>query len=461
MLAALLTASPSLSAILSDPRSPSAHIAEPYPAAPAEDIQRVPEIIIQDLWARGLFTQDGLRTTSGETVQILDRGQINHDSGPDVSNARVQIGDVVWAGDIEIHRTSVEWETHGHHTDPSYDRVVLHVILAPDARTNTLTRADGSVLPELALLDALDRPLRQLVRAFYLCSTGAPQCQARWNEVPEALPRDWVRTLGAERLREKAHTLADAYTRQPDPEALLLRRVFRALGYAANADTMEALADRVPLELVRTLSAEDTHALLLGLAGWLDRDEDLFDASARDLAGRFEVLRTTHSLAPMNRAAWRRGGRPANAPSRRIAQAAALLSPGGLFREEPIRQLADALKTSARAALKLLRTPPSDGSSKLGRGRAEAVLTNAVLPVLLLDAEIREIPDMEALVLSALDSLSAEHDRVTRPFEDLGLNAKSALESQGVHQLARAYCETGRCASCPIGQTLYPGLRAA
>ncbi|GAB5534376.1 MAG: DUF2851 family protein [Rubricoccaceae bacterium] len=458
MLNALLTAPLPLAEILDG--TPSG-VAEPYPATPSEDVTRVPEVIIQDLWARGVFSQDDLCTASGEPVQILDRGRINHDSGPDVSNARVQIGDVVWAGDIEIHRTSSEWEAHGHHTDPAYDRVVLHVILAPDARTGTLTRADGSDLPELTLLDALDRPLRQLVRDFYLCPTGAPHCRARWNEVPETLPLKWVRALGAERLREKAHALADAYNRQPDPDALLLRAVFRALGYAANADTMEALADRVPLELVRTLSAEDTHALLLGLAGWLDREEDLFDAPTRDRAGRFEVLRTTHELAPMNRAAWRRGGRPANAPTRRIAQAAALLGPGGLFRNEPIRQLADALKTSARAALKLLRTPPSDGSSKLGRGRAEAVLTNAVLPVLLLDAEIREIPDMEALVLSAMDSLSAEHDRVTRPFEDLGLAATSALESQGIHQLARAYCEAGRCASCPIGQALYPGLRAA
>ncbi|MEO0558873.1 MAG: DUF2851 family protein, partial [Bacteroidota bacterium] len=427
----------------------------------SEDVSRVPEVIIQDLWTRGVFSQDALQTTSGDTVQILSRGHLNHDSGPDVTNARIRIGDVVWAGDIEIHRTSSEWEAHGHHTDSAYDRVVLHVILAPDARTGTLSRADGSALPELALLDTLDRPLRQLVRDFYLCPTGAPHCKARWHEVPETLPREWIRTLGAERLREKAHAFAEAYGQAPDPDALLLRAVFRALGYAANADTMEALADRVPLELARTLSATDTHALLLGLAGWLDQERDLFDDATRDLAGRFEVLRMAHELVPMKRSAWRRGGRPANAPLRRIAQAAALLGPGGLFRDEPIRQLATALGNSTRKALKLLRTPPPDGSSRLGRGRAEAVLTNAVLPVLLLDAEIREHPDVEPLLLAALGALSAEHDRVTRPFEELGVTATSALESQGIHQLARSYCEAGRCASCPIGQALYPGLRGA
>lgn len=458
MLAALLTASPTLDAILAPEPS---RISEPYPAAASDAVQRVPEIIIQDLWARGLFTEDALRTTDGEPIEILDRGRINHDSGPDVANARVQIGDVVWAGDIEIHRSSAEWEAHGHHTDPAYDRVVLHVILAPDARTGTLRRADGSALSELALLDALDRPLRQLVRDFYLCPTGPPYCRTRWEAMSPPLPRDWIRSLGADRIRAKAVALAEAYGRQPDVEALLLRSMFRALGYAANADTMEALAARVPLELVRTLSAPDVHALLLGLAGWLDVEEDLFDDSVCDLAGRFEVLRTAHVIAPMNRSAWRRGGRPANAPSRRIAQAAALLAPGQVFREEPMRQFAVALRVSARTALDLLRPTPTDGSPRLGRGRAEAVLTNAVLPVLLLDAEIHEVPDIDSLVLSTLDALAAEHDRVTRPFEERGLTVTSALESQGVHQLARAYCEAGRCASCAIGQVLFPGLRAS
>jgi hypothetical protein len=276
-----------------------------------------------------------------------------------------------------------------------------------------------------------------------------------------ALSLGWIRALGLDRIREKADALADAYARRPEPEALLLRTVFRALGYEANAHAMEALAERVPLELVRTLSAADTQALLLGLAGWLDTENDLFDKSTQDLAGRFQVLSTAHKLAPMNRAAWRRGGRPANAPSRRIAQAAALLAPGGVFRDHPVRQLTEALKTSVQSALDQLRTPPPDGSPRLGRGRAEAVLINAVLPVLLLDAEIREAPELDALILSALESLSAEHDRVTRPFDELGLRASNALESQGIHQLSRAYCETGRCASCRIGQELFPGLQAA
>ena len=433
-------------------------IAEPYPAAPSEDLHRVPEAIVQDLWVRGLFSEDGLRTDAGDPVAVLDRGRLNDDSGPDISNARVRIGDVVWAGDIEIHRTSADWEAHGHHADPVYDRVVLHVVLAPDARTGTLRRADGSVLPELALLDHLTRPLRQLVRDFYLCPGGAPHCRAQAGRLHAGLATDWVRTLGAERMRDKARAFAEAFESRPDPDALLLRAVFRALGYAPNAGSMEALADRVPLALARTLSASDVQALLLGLAGWLG-DAELFDGASEDLGGRFEVLRTAHSLRPMRREAWRRGGRPANAPTHRIAQAAALLGPGGLFRGEPIPALTDALTRSLEDALDLLRPTPRAGSRRLGRGRAEAILTNAVLPALLLDADLRERPPLDELALRTLDTLAAAHDRVTRPFDELGIRATSALESQGLHQLAAAYCDRGRCASCAIGRALYPGLR--
>ena len=437
---------------------PAGAVAEPYAAAPADDLQRVPETIVQDLWARGLFSTEGLRTTAGEPVAILDRGRLNVDSGPDVSGVRVRIGDVVWAGDVEIHRTSADWEAHGHDADPAYDRVVLHVILAPDARTGLLRRADGSAVPELALLDHLTRPLRQLVRDFYLRPGGAPHCRARWDRLPDGLATGWIRALAGERLRSKAHALADAFGQQPDPDALLLRAVFRALGYASNAGPMEALADRVPLGLARSLSAPDVHALLLGLAGWLG-DADLFDTPSEDLSGRFEVLRTAQDLRPLRREAWRRGGRPANAPTHRIAQAAALLGPDGLFRDEPIARLTDALQRSVADALDLLRPVPSDGSRRLGRGRAEAILTNAVLPVLLLDADLREQPPLDALALRTLDALAAEQDRVTRPFGALGLRATSALESQGLHQLAREHCDRGRCASCAIGRALYPGLR--
>ena len=319
-------------------------VQEPLVAEPAEVLERIPEAAIQDAWVRGLFDPSRLRTTDGEPVTVVRRGALNRDSGPDVTGARVEIGGVLWAGDVEVHAASAVWDAHGHHRDPAYDRVVLHVVLSPDARTGTVRRADGSVVPELVLLPHLDRALRSLLRAFYLRPGTAPHCQARLDEVPQPLQADWVRRLGNQRLHARAAALADAYGQSPSLDRLLVLRAFRALGYEPNADAFETLAERLDLGRVRTMSAPEVHHLLLAESGLAE--DSLFEAAPR-------------ARRPMRRHAWKRGGRPANAPTRRIAQAAGWLAPGGPLHLDPVAALADAVRSGAPATLGALRPPPT------------------------------------------------------------------------------------------------------
>ena len=427
----------------------SAHpgvVAEPVVSEPADAIGRVPEAAIQDAWVRGLFDPRGLTTTTGEPVRVVERGRLNRDSGPDVSDARIEVDGVLWAGDVEIHTTSAGWEVHGHHRDPSYDRVVLHVVLSADRHTGTLRRADSSALPELVLLPHLDQSLRSLLYSFYVAPGQAPNCAGRWAEVDEALRRDWVRHLGTERIRARARQLGQAYGRRPDLDRLLVGRMFRALGYEANADVMQALAGRIDLHALRRMDGSAVHRALLAASGL--GSADLFRESAE----------SSVSAAPLRPEAWRRGGRPANAPQRRVAQAAAWLAPRGPLRADPVATLTEAARLGRDAATDLLRPDPPDGSARLGTPRAVRVLADAVIPVLLLDAEQREDPDREARALDLFDALPAATDRITRRFADAGFKPRSATETQGVHQLARDYCDEGRCARCAIGRALYPAL---
>lgn len=430
-------------------------VSEPLVAEPGDVIARIPEAAIQDAWVRSLFDASALRTTDGEEVRVLAPGHLNHASGPDVSGAQIGIGTLTWIGDVEVHRASSEWEAHGHHRDPAYNRVVLHVVLSADRRTGTLRRPDGSALPEVVLLPHLDRSLRALLRDFYREPREAPYCGARLGDVGEPALRAWARCLGAERLRQRTAALGSAYGRRPDLDRLLLGRVFRALGYAENAGAFEELARRLPLAAIRRLEEADVHALLVGLAG-LSAEADLFGGDA--LAERYDALAAPLGLASMSRESWRHGGRPANAPRRRIAQAAALLAPGGLLHDEPVARLGDALADGAEAALDLLRPEPHGDAPRLGRDRAVRTLIDAALPVLLLNAEQREDPAQEAAVLEVFDAVEAQADRVTRRFAEAGFEAKTAQEAQGLHQLARNYCDEGRCARCVVGRTLYPGL---
>jgi hypothetical protein len=411
-------------------------VAEPQPVLDA-----VPEAVVQHAWGRGLFDGSALRTTEGEAVRVVRPGRLNRASGPDFSDALVEVGGLAWAGDVEVHRTSADWERHGHHADPAYSRVVLHVVLSADARTGTLRRHDGSELPELVLLPHLDRRLAAVVRDLAADPDAAPRCRARWAEVPEPLAASWVRALGALRLRARARTLAQAYGSTPD------------LGYSDNADAMETLAARLPLGAVRRLAcAADVHAVVLGAAGWL-----LPLADETDEAGRYARVAPT-GLVPMARESWRHGGRPANAPRRRLAQAAALLAPGGALRTDAVARFAEAAAQGPDAALDLLRPPTPDRGPRLGLDRARDAFVNAVAPVLLLDADLRGDADLDARVLALVAALPAPHDRIAAGFEAAGARIRTAMDGQGVHALARDYCDEGRCARCAVGRHLWPGL---
>ena len=51
--------------------------------------------------------------------------------GPDFLGAEIEIAGSTVLGDVEIHFRSSDWRAHGHHENPSFERVVLHVILFP------------------------------------------------------------------------------------------------------------------------------------------------------------------------------------------------------------------------------------------------------------------------------------------------------------------------------------------
>lgn len=63
----------------------------------------------------------------GESVYIVHPGIENSYAGPDFINAIVMINNQLLHGNIEIHAHAIDWFNHGHHEDPKYNNVILHV----------------------------------------------------------------------------------------------------------------------------------------------------------------------------------------------------------------------------------------------------------------------------------------------------------------------------------------------
>ena len=90
------------------------------------------ESFLHHLWKLKLFNQENLKTSEGEVIEIVKAGQHNRDAGPDFFNAKIKIGKTLWAGNVEIHLRSSDWQKHFHHTDKEYDNIILHVVEEDD-----------------------------------------------------------------------------------------------------------------------------------------------------------------------------------------------------------------------------------------------------------------------------------------------------------------------------------------
>ena len=448
---------------------------EPHP-----DVE-VPEALVHDLWQHQRFDDEDLGTTEGEAVQVLDPGRPNPDAGPDFRNAHVQIADMDWRGDVEIHVASRGWVEHEHDTDPRYDSVVLHVTLHADAWTGALPRADDTILPEIVLYPRLDTPLRKLLHTFHRRDDESLPCASRWTEVPESLRRDWITELARDRLTDKRDRLATSTS--ADLAVRLQRRLFAGLGYAKNDEPMATLARRLPPDPVRAIaSPRDREALHLGVAGLLPAPDDLLEADrttadyAMDLRHLFRRLQVDLDCPLMDETQWTFFRlRPNNFPPLRIAQAVAWYGDNGLLADDPLPPLRRALtdEDSVRAFQDALgATPPafwqthyhleSDAAEhdpSLGTRRRRTLVTNAVIPVLLLDAQRRDVPEQFEAALDVLRSMPPPSDTVVRRFQNLGTEARSAFDAQGMHQLYRTYCSVGGCLDCAIGEYLLNDFR--
>ncbi len=294
----------------------------PPPSPPAERL-------LQQVWRHQRFRRGALKTLDGQRVTILHPGFWNREAGPDFRDALVQIGDdPPRSGDVEIDLSPDNWRQHGHHENPAYRHVRLHVVWEADAHP--------TALPTVSLCHALDAPLPEL-QLWLDAGPGADlpagqtgRCAAALRE----LPAEWRTGLFAQaakvRLQRKAAQFA-ARARDAGWEQALWEGLLAALGYKHNVWPMRRLAELRPRLLPAAgagpVDALTLQARLLGVGGLLPAEWPGANAeNAAFLRRLWDIWwREREGLADglLPRAVWRLSGvRPANHPQRRLALAA-------------------------------------------------------------------------------------------------------------------------------------------
>lgn len=427
------------------------------------------EDLLQFIWEQGLYDGRGLRTTDGEPLDVLQPGRIQLNSGPDLRDAQVRIGGQVWAGQVEVHLRTSEWNAHGHQHDPAYENVVLHTVYQHDAEVCT---ASGRRPPTVELRERINPDNLHLHQKLMESRMPVP-CAPHIGKVDGLRIRLWLERLLVERLERKVAFVEDIYRRTGnDPGETLHHILLRSLGGQVNAEAFGMLAHALPLKLLLKYRDDRlrTEALLFGQAGFLEEEWD--EPYHRDLRQEYRGLRALHKLRPVARPAWKYGRlRPPNFPTVRLAQWAELISRSGagyaplLAHDDPqvVRNLLEVEVAGYWRDHFTFGKPSAarPATKRLGRSTADGLIINGIVPYLFAMGRIRGHAPWTDRAIALLEKLPAEENSITRMWRALGVDATSAGQSQALIELKDRWCADRKCLRCAIGTCLHKGVGGA
>ena len=405
-----------------------------------------------------------LTTTAGERVEVVYRGAWSHGLGPDFPDAMIAFpGGRLQTGAVELHLTTAGWREHGHHLDPAYNRVILHVVGRHDGAITR--RADGAVVPVVAIgfaeaeADTAADPLPGHL-------VGGAVCAAALAASAPATVAAILRALGDRRLAARAAMFEATMAIAPPGDALWAG-LLGALGYRANREPMAMIAARIPLRALETaILGHETAArqiaataLLLGVGGFLPlapRDAATAGLDPAAVAGVEAAWlqfapRWAHDILPPT--AWNGARvRPNNHPVARLAAAAALVAnaPSGLT-----AALLDPIRSGTDPVAALLATAHAAGAP-LGEDRAIAIAANVLLPMALALAEQSDDPTLLDAAAGAWERLRPAASNETTRRATMQVTGGPSIRGlgergmQGLIHLDRALCTPRRCYECPI-----------
>jgi hypothetical protein len=443
-------------------------------ATPVKKPADFPESQVVRLWQQDLPGRTDLVTEADGPVRIVYPGRPNDDRGADLRDAVIATPEGLVTGDIEVHVRSSGWWAHGHHQDPVYNRVVLHVVFWDDAR-QSVSLQNGRRVPTLALHRFVTAPVKQPKKRSAAAGWHQAPCRGAGRHLGDSHLGEILDLAGDRRCLAGSAGFGAAVSEDEAGQALY-QGILRALGYARNKHPMVELACRLPL---RTLEAAlppslPDEAWLTGCQAWLIGAAGLLPSQrgcpvTGGWALRLEGLWQDGGVsAAMSGDAWQSFKvRPGNLPVRRLAAMAYLLHRyrhrgllAGLMGQiegVPLAKphgLESGLLVAAggpwAAEIDFGIPAGRNAPALLGSGRAADIVVNVLLPF----AAARPALAARARELYLAYPRLAENTLERHMRRQTGIDRRlvgSARRQQGLLHIFKTLCAQGRCGECELG----------
>lgn len=415
------------------------------------------EAILHYIWQHKLFSTHNLKTTDNEPIEVINIGQHNTDAGPDFFNSKVKIGDTIWAGNVEIHKNSSDWNKHNHQNNAAYNSVILHIVEKADTE---IFRKNGKKIPqlELAIPEHITQNYTNLLHEKKWIA-----CFDKISEVPQIFIENWKNALLTERLEQKTNAINVLLTESNNHwEECFYIVLARNFGFGTNSQAFEELAKSLSLSILAKHKNDlfQLEALLFGQADLLpEKTENNY---TKNLVTEYSFLSAKYDLQKkLDVSRWKLLRlRPDNFPHVRIAQFASLIhSSSKLFSkiiEKPeIEYLRTLFACEVSDYWKIHYTFSDKGNNKrtkkLGKQSVDTILINTVAPFLFAYAVQKDNADLQNKAVALLEKIPAERNSVIINWKNFGINCNSAYDSQALLQLKKMYCDEKKCIRCRIG----------
>lgn len=420
----------------------------------------IKEDFLHYLWKYKLFDFSQLNSLSNEDIVIINSGTHNHNAGPDFFNAKIKIGNQLWAGNVEIHLKSSDWYVHNHEQDISYDNVILHVVWEDDMQ---IFRQDNSVITTLELRGLVKKDLLYSYQILFSKQQVWINCENEISKVDPFIFNNWKERLYYEKLNNKSEKIVTLLKQSNnDWEAVLFKLFVKNFGLQVNGDSFFSLANSFDFSVFRKCQSNviTLEALLFGQASMLP--DELNDFYLSDLKHEYAFLQVKYKLKPIHKGEIKFFRlRPNNFPTIRLSQLANLYTtyPNLFSRIISIEKLKDYytlfdIETSVYWQTHYsFKSVSNTRKKRLTKSFIDLLLVNTIIPVLFVYNKYLG-KNKDDLILNLIQQIKSEKNSIIDKFKAVGVCTNNAMDTQALIQLKNEYCIAQKCLQCAVGNSL-------
>ena len=413
------------------------------------------ERLLQYIWQFQYFNPANLCTEEGEALQVISPGILNTNQGPDFADAKIRIDNTTWAGSIELHINSSDWNHHKHSADKHYRNVILHVVWKNDVNLHQpfSTLVIGDKVPKV-LLNRYDELMH---------NSRFIACEKNIHLVDSLTWQSWKERILVERLEKRTGHIFDLLTKNNNHwEETFWWLLARNFGSNLNGDAFERTAQSISINILAKHKEQihQAEALLFGQAGLLN--DHFRDDYPKLLQREYQFLQKKYGLQQVKAPMIFLRMRPSNFPTVRLAQLAMLVHKSlhlfARIREsedmETIRQLLQVTANDYWHYHYRFDEATAFKKKNLGEQMINSILINTVVPILFAYGHYHNEDRYKDKALNWLEGIAAEKNALTKGYTDLGVENKTAFDSQALIQLKQEYCNKKLCLDCSIGNKI-------